>query len=253
MAMALLLTSRGIPCLYYGCEQYLHCDNDNGNDPYNRPMMERWGETPASRILQTLCRLRRENPAIRWGGQGPKIVTNDCYAYVRRYRDSRCLVLLNRGGPRQLRVQDCELPDGNYRCELTGNALHVRGGEILFELHGHDMFVISLPGEAIVARSVAHVQLNGVVASSSERVALIGEPPELGEWDVRHARPLERINDNTWFGQIGFDASVDKEVAYKYVVLPHKGARAPRWENCTTRRRRVVDGHVVKWRDVWEE
>ena len=38
-AMAFILTARGIPCIYYGTEQYLHNDTSGGTDPYNRPMM----------------------------------------------------------------------------------------------------------------------------------------------------------------------------------------------------------------------
>ncbi len=38
-AMAFVLTARGIPCIYYGTEQYLHNDTSGGTDPYNRPMM----------------------------------------------------------------------------------------------------------------------------------------------------------------------------------------------------------------------
>ena len=38
-ALAFILTSRGIPCIYYGTEQYLHNDTSGGTDPYNRPMM----------------------------------------------------------------------------------------------------------------------------------------------------------------------------------------------------------------------
>ncbi|NJK59579.1 MAG: cyclomaltodextrin glucanotransferase, partial [Oscillatoriales cyanobacterium SM2_1_8] len=49
LAVGLLLTSRGIPCLYYGTEQYLHNDAHGGHDPYNRPMMTAWDETPPLR------------------------------------------------------------------------------------------------------------------------------------------------------------------------------------------------------------
>ena len=38
-ALSFILTARGIPCIYYGTEQYLHNDTSGGTDPYNRPMM----------------------------------------------------------------------------------------------------------------------------------------------------------------------------------------------------------------------
>ena len=42
LATILLLTLRGIPCIFYGTEQYLVNQTDGGIDPYNRPMMENW-------------------------------------------------------------------------------------------------------------------------------------------------------------------------------------------------------------------
>ena len=253
LALVLLLTSRGIPCLYYGCEQYLHNDTEGGNDPYNRPLMAQWDDTPACHIIRTLTRLRRENAAIRWGGQWPKVVESDRYAYVRRYLDSRCFVLLNRGGEGELHVADCELPDGEYRCDLTQRLVRVDGGEIQFQLQGNDTVVLSLPGEPLAGRSIAHVQLNGAPTSPPQRVAIIGEAAELGAWDIRNAVPLECVNTNTWFGQIAFDESIESDVAYKYVIVADDGSSSPLWENCMTRRRRVTAGRVVKWRDVWEE
>ena len=47
------MTTRGIPCIYYGTEQYLHDDTEGGNDPYNRPMMEKWDtESPIYRDVR---------------------------------------------------------------------------------------------------------------------------------------------------------------------------------------------------------
>ncbi len=41
LAINLIMTSRGIPCIYYGREQYLYNDTNGGEEPYNRPMMEK--------------------------------------------------------------------------------------------------------------------------------------------------------------------------------------------------------------------
>ena len=55
VAIALIMTCRGIPCIYYGTEQYLHDDTDGGNDPYNRPMMEKWdNDTEIYRYYQVV-------------------------------------------------------------------------------------------------------------------------------------------------------------------------------------------------------
>ena len=59
MAVNLIMTSRGIPCIYYGTEQYLHNDTNGGNDPYNRPMMEKWdANTQLYQDIQLFSKLR---------------------------------------------------------------------------------------------------------------------------------------------------------------------------------------------------
>ena len=54
-AMAFTLTSRGIPCIYYGTEQYLHNDTSGGTDPFNRPMMTNFStSTTAYQLVNKL-------------------------------------------------------------------------------------------------------------------------------------------------------------------------------------------------------
>jgi glycosidase len=59
-ALAFLLTCRGVPVIYYGTEQYLHNDTNNGNDPYNRPWMSAFDTTTtAYRLISKLTALRK--------------------------------------------------------------------------------------------------------------------------------------------------------------------------------------------------
>src|SRR5581483_11690629 len=124
------MTTVGIPCIYYGDEQYLHNDTNGGNDPYNRPMMEKWDlSTPIVQDMKKLSDLRRRNPAVRYGRQAVKFLSPDTYAFTRVYRDSRVLVVLHRGGETTLPELDAEMPDGTHRCLLTGAELRVAGGK----------------------------------------------------------------------------------------------------------------------------
>ena len=60
LALVLLSTLRGVPCLFYGTEQYLNNGTNGGEDPYNRPMMESWDTSSHSFLLvQALLKLRR--------------------------------------------------------------------------------------------------------------------------------------------------------------------------------------------------
>jgi glycosidase len=62
-ALAFILTQRGIPCIYYGTEQYLVNNTSGGGDPYNRPMMNSFSTTTTaytltSQIGRASCRER---------------------------------------------------------------------------------------------------------------------------------------------------------------------------------------------------
>jgi cyclomaltodextrin glucanotransferase len=251
VAIALVMTCRGIPCIYYGTEQYLHNDTNGGDDPYNRPMMESWDmETEVYSIIRRLSGLRRLNPAISMGSQWQKYITPDVYCYVRRYRDSRCFVALNRGGDVTLPEVETDLPDGEHTCVITRNKYEVKEGKIYnLELPTRGVVVLSHVGDRVKGQTIVRAQLNGVQTQPGEWIAIIGNCPELGDWDIAKAYPLEYINTNTWFGEIPFEESAGKLISYKYVLL--REGRSPLRENITPRRWVVASEGTVKWRDTW--
>ena len=251
VAMVLLMTTRGIPCIYYGTEQYLHDDTDGGNDPYNRPMMEKWDtDTDVYRCVRLLSGVRRLNPAVSMGGQWQKYITPDVYIYTRRYRDSVCFVALNRGESVTVSEVETEMPDGEHTCVLTRRKYTVQDGKIQeLTLETRDAIVLSHVGERIKAQTIVRAQLNGIQTQPGERVVVIGDCPELGNWELAKAYPLEYINSNTWFGEIPFDESVGRMINYKYVIL--REGIAPLRENLVSRRWVIAQEGTVKWRDMW--
>ena len=257
LAIALLMTSRGIPCLFYGTEQYLH-DDTNGdsnpygnNDPYNRPMMNSWDtETTLYRHVRLLSGLRRLNPAVSLGSQWQKLVTADVYGYIRRYRDSLLFVILNRGEATTVESINTELPDGSHTCVLTRRKFEVVNGNITnLELAAKEAIVISNVGERVKGQTIVRVQLNGVDTQPGETVVVTGNCPELGNWDIAQAYPLQYINKNTWFGEIPFNESAGKAISFKYAMW--REGRSPFRENITARRWVIAEEGTVKWRDRW--
>ncbi len=251
VAIALIMTSRGIPCIYYGTEQYLHDDTDGGNDPYNRPMMTNWDtETELYRSIRLLSGLRRLNPAVSMGGHWQKHLAPDVYCYTRRYRDSICFVALNRGEATTLEAVETELPNGEHTCVLTRCKYEVKEGTIHnMELAARGVTVLSHVGERIKGQTIVRVQLNGVSTKPGETVVVLGDCPELGNWDIAKAYPLEYINPNTWFGEIPFEESAGKMITYKYALW--REGQSPLRENLVARRWVVASEGTVKWRDVW--
>ncbi len=267
LAIALIMTTRGIPCIYYGTEQYLHNDTNadqnpfGNNDPYNRPQMNSWDQdTEIYRMVRLLSGVRRLNPAVSMGGQWEKYITSDVYCYERRYRDSILFVALNRGETVTLDSVDTELPDGEHTdilAILTRDQLGNVESKYLVEsgklnhltLQKNQAIVLSHVGERLKAQTIIRAQLNGVETQPGERIVVIGDCPELGNWDIEKAYPLEYINPNTWFGEIPFNESAGKLIHYKYALW--REGQSPLRENLVCRRWVVASEGTVKWRDQW--
>jgi hypothetical protein len=122
-ALSFVLTSRGIPCIYYGTEQYLHNDTNGGNDPYNRPMMANFSTTTtAYSLINQLSTLRRNNPAIAYGSMGQRWANSDVYIYERKFFGSVVLVAINKNETSSYSISglNTALPIGSYSDYLNG-------------------------------------------------------------------------------------------------------------------------------------
>lgn len=149
-SIVLLETLPGIPCIYYGTEQYLHNDSLNssgvsGADPYNRPMMESWDTgTSAAKTLSVLSSVRKNNPALQYGDIQQRYITSSIFVYSRQWSDSAVVVALNNSGVAQdISVQNLPLPDGSYADVLhTGTEVDVTGGSAVFHLEPASSIVL---------------------------------------------------------------------------------------------------------------
>ncbi len=110
MAMAFLMTTRGIPQIYYGTE-ILMAGNKSKSDGNvrkdfpggwpgdTRNAFEAQGRTPeqndAFNFLQRLMHWRQGNKAVQYGSLTHYIVENGVYVYFRKYAGQTVMVLLN--------------------------------------------------------------------------------------------------------------------------------------------------------------
>lgn len=126
LALSLLLTSRGIPIIYYGTEQYLHDDTKNGEDPYTRVWMSSFDQTsPGYTLIKSLCALRTSNPALHYGSHKSLHVERDAYVFERKFGKDICIVATNKNKTktiniplRSLKGSLDKLEDGEYRDKL---------------------------------------------------------------------------------------------------------------------------------------
>jgi len=106
LALTLMMTSRGIPQIYYGTEVGL----EGGHDPDNRRDMP-WHMLPGGlepsdeypealtlfQHLRQLIGLRKGSAALRYGSQLTLFVSEHVYVYIREYRDEWVIVAINTG------------------------------------------------------------------------------------------------------------------------------------------------------------
>ena len=257
LAVILLLTLRGIPCLFYGTEQGLVNQTNGGHDPYNRPMMENWDlETSLCRSIQVLSGLRKANRALAYGSHHEKYMSETLYAFTRRYRESRVFSLLNQGDATCLSIHNCDLPDGDHRCLLSGETVRIEAGSIRnLHLPANTARVLSVIGPGVEAPVVVKFQLNNFFTQPGQVVVVTGDVPELGGWDLRQAPVLEFVNADTWFNEIGIDQSAGQAICFRFAVIwagaedPYQGACH---ENVLPRRYCLPTAGRVKLEHDWE-
>jgi glycosidase len=133
-ALAFVLTARGVPCIYYGTEQYLHNDTSGGTDPYNRPMMQGWSTTTtAYQLISKLSKLRRDNASIAYGtttrrplvagdDYAQRMIDSDVYIYERKFYGSTVLVAINKNETTAYDIKNLNtsLPAGTHADYLGG-------------------------------------------------------------------------------------------------------------------------------------
>ncbi len=139
LAWTFLLTSEGLPLIYYGDEIGL----PGYNDPDNRQMMrfdtELSGyEQSVLGHVQALGQARRDHPAFSrgtrtewWGGEA------GFYAYARTSGDDAVLVLLNRDGATRTVTNGLAfagLPEGRYRDILTDTSYGSSGDSMTVDV-----------------------------------------------------------------------------------------------------------------------
>lgn len=119
MALAIALTSRGTPIVYYGTEQYM---SGNG-DPANRQMMRSFDRsTRGYNVVRRLSALRRDNLALGFGDTTVRLVNDNVLIFERRFERSVVLVAVSRAFALPVDVSDVvtALPPGSYRDVLGG-------------------------------------------------------------------------------------------------------------------------------------
>lgn len=133
VAVALLFTYPGAPCVYYGDEVGL-AGNGESESRRTMPWDEREWDHDLRALYQRLARLRRVSPALREGGFQFLYASGHTLAYLREAPGERLIIVARRGddGLAHLPVRHGGLPDGTrLRDLLSGVETSVQGGWLL--------------------------------------------------------------------------------------------------------------------------
>lgn len=137
IAFVLQMTSRGIPCIYYGTEQYMADATGGTSDPYNRADMTSFSQTTrAYQIISKLAPLRKTNPALAYGTTQERWINDDVYVFERQFGDSVVLTAINRNQSTGYDLSNLmtNLPNGTYTDELDnllgGGSITVTNGDV---------------------------------------------------------------------------------------------------------------------------
>lgn len=148
LGLALIMTSRGVPCIYYGTEHYAANFTTNGfgqvgNDPYNREMMPSFDtNTPAYQMIKKLSKLRKESYAIQQGSYIERWVSNDVLVYERNAGDDVVVVAMNLGNSTSVNAINLGLANGTYDNVLGGDQVVVSDGSGTFNLEQNEVVVL---------------------------------------------------------------------------------------------------------------
>jgi glycosidase len=124
-ALVALLSSRGIPNIYYGTEQYI--TPADGSDVAGRVFMEKSSafdtSTAAYKVIGKMSALRKENDALAYGTTEVLYSNDDVIVMKRKYYDKQVIVAINRQPDKSVTVSSSVLagiPNGQYTDYLGG-------------------------------------------------------------------------------------------------------------------------------------
>ncbi len=131
LALAYLLTTPGVPTIYYGDEIGM----TGAGDPDNRRPMRFGGEvTTRERVMKdrvaALVRLRREHAPLRRGGFLTLLADGPVWAYLRDAPEGSVLVVLNKGDEAQTLTLDLPVAFETARDALGGGTVAREGPQL---------------------------------------------------------------------------------------------------------------------------
>lgn len=143
LGLALLMTMRGIPSVYYGTEVAMRGDSSRMRDDMT------FGANPRMEAaFKKLAHIRRDSEALRRGSFEELLADRDVYAYARSAPTQTVMVALNNGKETNHReiAAPATLPDGTELHDLmNGGAYVVADGHVAVDLAPNQAVILAPP------------------------------------------------------------------------------------------------------------
>ncbi|MGH3656327.1 MAG: carbohydrate-binding module family 20 domain-containing protein [Micromonosporaceae bacterium] len=171
-------------------------------------------------------------------------------------RTGKGYAAFNRSGGPMARTFQTDLPAGTY-CDVANG--DVTGGSCsgtTYPVDGNGRFAATVPANGMLALHVgARVSECTTVAADfavnaetvwGENVYLVGNRPELGNWDPAKAVPLSSATYPTWRGTV----SLPKQTTIEYKYVKRNGSQVI-WETGGNRVQSTASGCAVSFQDAF--
>ncbi len=154
MAMALILTTRGIPLVYYGTEILMDGNKGKSDGNIRKDFPGGWpGDTKnaftpegrtkqqneAYNFLTRLLNWRKNNKAVQYGSLTHYIAENGVYVYFRKYEEQTVMVILNNND------KETDLDMSRFKADLKGFA---KAKSVLTRRYYEKLDTITLPAKS---------------------------------------------------------------------------------------------------------
>ena len=75
-------------------------------------------------------------------------------------------------------------------------------------------------------------EVNGFTSTMGQDLYVVGNKPEIGNWNTNNAAPLQWIDNDTWRGVVAFDSSQGQPIQFKFIM---KQGASVTWEGGSNR------------------
>jgi len=247
LALAFLLTARGIPTLTYGNEVGL--DGAQEPTPLNRRDMVFEKNPDILEFTRKLIDLRKSSEALSRGIQVQLSMDRDTYAFTRFVESEQAIVLFNKGKTAHSFAAPlwAPLPEGTQLKNVAGTSnAAVERGKLVTTLEP-ESFAVFIAGVAkntyreLLMETIAwkknprllgmrkfDFSLRGSAIPPSADVFMIGDIPELGEWKADGNPPkMTKVGDGCY--EVSLSLPFYSICQFKFMYKDHGKVV---WQDC---------------------